>query len=172
MGADKRRSDRHHVRFRLVYDDGESYNAGIVRDLSVSGVFLETADPLPVGTDVTISSLEVEDDLAFEVAARVVRVEPPDEDRLDAPGLGFQFVHLDDEQKDFLLRFIDRVESSEAEVRGERDPFLGKSLPREGSRRSPSGVFALPRNGHETVEAGAATPSAPELGDEEQPTQP
>ena len=91
-------------------------------------------------------------------------------------------IYLDDEQKDFLLRFIDRVESSEAEVRGERDPFLGKSLPREGSRRSPSGVFALPRNGHETVEverpdfealeAGAATPSAPELGDEEQPTQP
>lgn len=161
MGKDSRRSDRHHVRFQLAYDDGEAYHVGIVKDLSHHGVFLETATPLPVGSVVNLTSLETDAGNHFEVSATVRRVEEPNEDRLDPPGMALDFIGVGDAERVFLEALIERLEEAEAVARGERDPFFGKALPRTGLARSPSGVF---RPGAEPGSVTAELPSAPSEG--------
>lgn len=142
MGEDKRTSDRHRVRFKLVYDDGQSFNAGLVHDLSETGVFLETADPLQVGQSAVLSSLDVDADRAFELDARVTRVVAVDDSSADnLPGMGLVFENMSSEQAAQVVHLIERMEAEEAQFEGERDPFFGKSLPRDGLRRSPSGVW-------------------------------
>ena len=145
MREEKRRSQRHRVRFQLVYDDGSSFHAGAVRDLSEFGLFLETRELLPVGSRVSLSSIDVDDQRAFELSARVVRVVPPDPDRNDAPtGMGLELEEVSDRQRQFLVRLIGDLEAESAQFEGEPDPYFGKSLPRDGLQRSPSGVWKAP----------------------------
>lgn len=145
MGQDQRGFDRHDVRFKLVYDDGDSFNAGLVHDLSESGVFLETLTPVAVNTKVRLSSLDIDDEHAFEVDAQVTRVvEDNPEDPSVIPGMGLVFMDLKDRQRGQLRALITRLESEKAEFEGDADPFFGKQIPREGLRRAASGVWRAP----------------------------
>lgn len=157
MSADKRRSDRHPVRFKLVYDDGESFNAGLVRDLSESGVFIETSVPLQIGKTVVLSSLDMEDDRSFDLNARVTRIVEGDEDAGDGPlGMGLEFEEITDAQRVLLQGLIEQLEEETDQFEGDLDPFFGKSLPRQGLARSPSGVWRPPPS----VQGAAAEPRA------------
>ncbi|MEO1228807.1 MAG: PilZ domain-containing protein [Myxococcota bacterium] len=145
MGKDKRGFDRHEVRFKLVYDDGDSFNAGLVHDLSESGVFLETLTLLAVDTQVRLSSLDIDEAHAFEVDARVTRVvEESAADPAVVPGMGLVFVDVDEHQQGRLRALISRLESEKEEFEGDSDPFFGKQIPREGLRRAASGVWRAP----------------------------
>lgn len=125
-------------------------------------MFLETAMPAGVGSVVNLTSLEVEDGGHFELSARVVRVELPSNDRLDAPGMAIEYEGLDDEQRLFLQSLIERLEDEEGQTRGERDPFFGKALPRMGAARSASGIWRSRHEGPTTVEAAAPDPDTPD----------
>lgn len=126
MSGEKRKSERHRVRFHLVYDDGSSFNAGTVHDVSEGGLFLETALPLSVGTEVTLTPVG-EGQSLFEVRARVMRTVSYDPARMqdDAAGMGLQFLDLSSEERARVVRLILELESSRAAQAGERDPFLG-----------------------------------------------
>lgn len=142
MGTtDKRGTDRHVVRFKLIYDDGSSFNAGVVDDLSESGAFIETGIPLPVGSTFVLSSLDLDDAHAFELEARVVRV--VEEDGLQPAGMGVTFENLTDERRAFLHALIERVETEERASAGDRDIYLNKTLPKDGFERAPSGVYRV-----------------------------
>src|SRR6516162_1055231 len=106
------RAERHRVRFRLVYDDGASFNAGTVRDVSKGGLFLETALPLPVGTEVRLTPLESEaGGQLFEVRAKVARSIPYDDNLpLDQPaGMGLQFVGLSESEQASVVAMIKKL---------------------------------------------------------------
>ena len=129
-----RRAQRHKVRFKMVFDDGETYSAGYVRDISRTGLFLETANPLPVDSEVRLEPVDHQDEL-FEVAARVVRVVQDDEPMPDAEthvndgqvGMGLEFLALDSEAADGIEQMVLTLEA--AQLRGGKsgslDPFLG-----------------------------------------------
>ena len=131
---ENRRAERHKVRFRMVFDDGNTYSAGYVRDISRTGMFLETANPLPVGSEVRLEPVD-QNDALFEVSARVVRVVEDDEPIPDAEthandgqvGMGLEFVSLDGEAGDGIERMVTKLK--EAQRRGAKagslDPFLG-----------------------------------------------
>ena len=129
MSSDKRTAERHRVRFHLVYDDGSSFNAGTVRDMSEGGLFLETALPLPVGTMLTLTPLDAAGAVVAEVKAKVMRSIPYDPDRsMDQPaGMGVQFLDLSPDGHKAVLMMIDELEKmAEADsVDSEVDPFLG-----------------------------------------------
>jgi hypothetical protein len=129
---DQRRSERHRVRFHLVYDDGGSFNAGTVRDVSEGGLFLETALPLPIGTIVTLTPLDSAGKTLLEVKARVARSLPYDPDNFEQhPGMGLQFLHLDDGERRNVVALIRHLEEEASRDKGELDPFLGvKVMPR------------------------------------------
>lgn len=125
-----------------MYDDGEAYHAGLVHDLSDTGVFLETRETLPVGAQVHLSSLELDDAHGFDLSARVVRVVEQDPSQPDRVfGMGLEFQDLTDEQRIRILALIERFEEEASAFEGEVDPFFGKSLPRAGLQRAPSGVW-------------------------------
>ena len=142
MEENKRSSDRHTVRFKIIYDDGHSFNAGIVHDLSTEGLFLETCVPLVPGDRVMLSSLELDEDRAFELSARVTRVVEHDRNRADhIAGMGLAFDKLSIEQRDKLTLFIQQLQEEAAQFEGEADPYFGKKIPRSGLKRSPSGIW-------------------------------
>ncbi len=130
MGEEKRSAARHAVRFHLVYDDGSSYNAGTVRDVSETGLFLETAMPLSVGTVVTLTPLDREGHTTFEVRAEVMRVVPYEPDNTDgdafAAGMGVHFRDLDIADRERVVGMIKELESS---TQSSIDPFLGVRVP-------------------------------------------
>ena len=130
---DQRRSERHRVRFHLVYDDGGSFNAGTVRDVSEGGLFLETGLPLPVGTIVTLTPLDSAGKTLLEVKARVARSLPYDPDNFDQhPGMGLQFLNLDDVERKQVVSLIRLLEEEASRDEREIDPFLGvKVMPRK-----------------------------------------
>lgn len=128
---EQRQSERHRVRFHLVYDDGGSFNAGTVRDVSEGGLFLETALPLPAGTIVTLTPLDSAGRTLSEVRARVTRSISYDPERLEQPaGMGLQFLDLDAEERRTIVAMIRQLEEEAARHRGDAlDPFLGVRVP-------------------------------------------
>ena len=128
---EQRQSERHRVRFHLVYDDGGSFNAGTVHDVSEGGLFLETALPLPAGTVVTLTPLDAAGRTLSEVRARVTRAINYDPERLEQPaGMGLQFLDLDAEERRSIVAMIRQLEEEAALHRGDKlDPFLGVRVP-------------------------------------------
>lgn len=95
----------------FVYDTGESFWAAPAFDLSESGLFLETAHQLPVGTRVLLTAdVPDSDRLPFELKGEVVRVNTFDNDANfnRPPGLGFRLVDLRQDQYDELKQFLER----------------------------------------------------------------
>jgi len=107
MEREQRRAERHKVRFKLVYDDGDTFNAGTVRDVSETGLYLETALPLPKGTRVMLTPLD--SDELFEAHGKVVRVE--EYDGGNPGGMGIEFVDLTDAERKNVVSMIRRLET-------------------------------------------------------------
>ena len=130
MGMEKRQFERRRVHFQMVYDDGSSFNAGIVRDVSEGGVFLETALPLPVGSLVTITAVDGAGKDLGDVVAKVARSIPydPDGSMLEGTaGMGLEFQNLDDAARERIVGIIRAIEDEHRRIRSETefDPFLG-----------------------------------------------
>ena len=130
VSDEKRRAERHAVRFHLVYDDGASYNAGTVRDVSEGGLFLETALPLSVGSTVTLTPLDSAGHTTFEVRAEVTRVVPYDPEHTTvesfAAGMGLRFLDLDDAERTKVVEMINDLEDKAQHTsEGGIDPVLG-----------------------------------------------
>jgi hypothetical protein len=110
--AGQQRAPRFSVeRFSVVYDTGEGFWCGPVIDVSESGLFVETAHELPVGTAVTIlPDVPDENALPFEIHGEVVRVHQLNlEEHADRiPGLAFRWCDLTPEQVAQVRRFIER----------------------------------------------------------------
>lgn len=137
----QRQSERHRVRFHLVYDDGGTFNAGTVRDVSEGGLFLETAIPLPVGTVVTLTPLDAAGRTVWEVKARVTRVIPYDHDDLEhAAGMGLQFIDLRAEERTDVVSLIRELEAEAASAEADLDPYLGVRV-----RRNQRSIAPPPR---------------------------
>jgi c-di-GMP-binding flagellar brake protein YcgR len=123
MSVDKRGSERHRVRFQLVYDDGESFNSGAVDDISEGGLHLETNLPLATGTIVRLTPLDDSSGHLFEVEARVVRAT---QDPLsgEPSGMGLQFVGLSPDERRALVAMIRALEARAQATPGSADPYL------------------------------------------------
>lgn len=124
------RAERHHLEFKLVYDDGEHYSSGRVRDVSDSGLFLETPDPAQVGTVLTLFPLDPEAEGLFELHVEVVRVEADDPDTNQLGGMGLRFLEPDSvlEQIHALIEALEKTQAARPQ-----DPYLGVRLPRSSA---------------------------------------
>lgn len=131
MVSDKRRSPRHNVGFRMVFDDGESYNAASVVNVSETGLFLESAKAVPLGAVVRLEPTDIVEDALFELEATVVRCSPLDlpgesETHHGLMGIGAEFINLSDEASAAIRRMIDALEAAEEKTRAAPlDPLLG-----------------------------------------------
>jgi hypothetical protein len=106
------RAERYAVgRLQIIYDTGEGFWSGSVRDASESGIFVLTQHELPIGTRVTLlPETPDEAELPFEVFAEVVRVDVYDVDNhFDRdPGIAFRLVNLTREHAEQFRAFLAR----------------------------------------------------------------
>ena len=130
-GDGRPRSDRHHVRFQMSFDNGEDYHVARVRDISETGVYLETAEPQPLGAILTLSPLGMKDFDELELRAKVVRSKQyaPHDFGKESPGMGLRFVPMKDKVRKKLLFLVRQLEDREIRQVGQIDPFLGVRIP-------------------------------------------
>lgn len=93
------------------------------RDISAGGVFIHTADPLPVGSAVMVSLVNPVTLQKIELAGSVVRkVQPDPANPHRVPGIGVSFAQADENSRALLLEFLrefvrlDGEQQVEAEV--------------------------------------------------------
>ena len=77
-----------------------------IRDLSVTGAFIEARGPIPVGTELELSL--VFGAMVIHVEARVVRVQEPSWEKVG--GIGVAFTNLPTNSKSFLEIYIAATE--------------------------------------------------------------
>ena len=104
MGAD---SEEQRTEPRLTINkEFESFDAFVheyVTNVSRSGVFIRTRDPLAIGTKVQLTFTVIMDDIeTIEGAGEVVRVQD------DPPGMGVVFTELTEYSEGLLARLLTR----------------------------------------------------------------
>ena len=115
----------------MVFDDGDSYNAASVVDISETGLFLQSARAVPLGAVVRLEPTGVVDDALFDLEAMVVRCAPLDQDGKYETyhgllGIGAEFINLTDEARASIRKMIRVLEANKARTqKARRDPLLG-----------------------------------------------
>ena len=78
-----------------------------VSDLSETGVFVHTEELLPIGSDIELRfTVFPEEPVLFEASGKVVR------HGTDPPGMGVEFVELDDTARDVVGKILLRDEAA------------------------------------------------------------
>ena len=86
----------------------EQFITEYVTNMSRSGVFIKSDDPLPIGTHVNLKFTVILDDLeTIEGIGEVVRVVHPDAEG-QTPGMGVVFVELTQYSRDLIERILVR----------------------------------------------------------------
>lgn len=99
--------------------------AGFVTDWAVNisrgGLFINTRSPLAVGSVVKLIVSLPGRQFPFDLSGRVVRVQPYEAGSGQMPGMGVEFIDIDDERRAMLERF---VEALRRELPDETEPRL------------------------------------------------
>lgn len=106
-GSSARQAQRMRVRARVSLRSPTNLLEGRMEDLSVGGLFLATAHPLPVGAEVELAlTLLGEGELLLN--ARVAWVRDAQPTHAEPAGIGLTFEALDSESRAAVERFIER----------------------------------------------------------------
>ena len=96
--------EQRHDRRLTINKEFESFDAFVheyVTNVSRTGVFIRSREPLPVGTRVDLTFTVIMDEIAtIEGTGEVVRVED------DPPGMGIVFTELTDYSENLLARLL------------------------------------------------------------------
>jgi uncharacterized protein (TIGR02266 family) len=127
-GAERRVSERLLVAFDVDCTSGDTFLFASARNLSALGIFLQTPEPRPPGTHLSLAFAVPPGGERLEVEG-VVRwinpYRPEDPDNLN-PGMGVELIRLTDAQREFI---VDQVKL--LAVLAEED------VPRGGAAREP-----------------------------------
>lgn len=97
------------VRVNREFDTMEEFIAEYVSDISRTGVFIRSDDPLPRGTRVDLRFTVVDEDMeTIEGIGEVTRVVPPGGPQ--PPGMGVVFVELTSASERLVHRLLTRRE--------------------------------------------------------------
>ena len=113
MSDDRRRQQRHPLRTRMDYRDatGGNFLYEYTQNISAGGIFIETREPLPVGTEVEMRFQPPGAEEMIEVTGLVMWVNPyrSDSDDHPNPGMGIQFGNIPDELKEQLAQVVKAI---------------------------------------------------------------
>jgi len=107
-GEDRRISPRANVELVVQYARLEQFCQDYARNLSLGGIFVETRQPLEVGTELQLSFALPGLPAPVGTRAKVVRVVTPEiADRFGMrPGMAMQFGDLPDEAKQIIDQLV------------------------------------------------------------------
>ncbi|UCD84320.1 MAG: TIGR02266 family protein [Deltaproteobacteria bacterium] len=103
-----RREPRVSIFVRVDFKDKEDFIYYYSRNLSRGGIFIQTVDPLPPGTPIFLQLTLPGSTLPLEIESKVIwsRKEEEEGGTKVIPGMGIQFVRLDEQSKKLLDDFL------------------------------------------------------------------
>jgi uncharacterized protein (TIGR02266 family) len=104
-----RRADRLQHELLVAYRTVDGFISDWAVNISRGGIFINTRTPLSVGTTVKLIISLPDTQFPFELAGRVARVNEFDNPSNQVPGMGIEFVNVDDEKRGRIERFVERL---------------------------------------------------------------
>ncbi len=104
-----RKADRLHHELLVAYRTVDGFITDWAVNISRGGIFINTRNPLVVGTKVRLIISLPDTAFPFELSGRVTRVNEFDNPSNQVPGMGIEFVDVDDEKRARIERFVERL---------------------------------------------------------------
>jgi len=106
-----RRADRLQHELLVAYRTVDGFITDWAVNISKGGLFINTRNPLPVGTTVRliISLPDGVSSFDFDLAGRVTRVNEFDNPSNQVPGMGVEFLDVDEDKRVRIERFVNRL---------------------------------------------------------------
>ena len=108
-GHPSRKSDRLQHELLVAYKTVDGFITDWAVNISKGGMFINTRNPLAVGSLVRLIVSLPDAAFPFDLTGRVIRVHPSDPNSDQVPGMGVEFVDIDEDKKGRLARFVDRL---------------------------------------------------------------
>lgn len=105
----KRRSARLHHEIPVAYRTVGAFLSDWATDISQGGLFINTRNPLPVGTSVKILIQLPGASFPYHLEGRVTRVSPFGNTVNVVPGMGIEFTGVDEPRRRELEAFVSRL---------------------------------------------------------------
>jgi len=101
MSSDDSQRSGRRVTINKEFESFDAFVHEYVTNVSRSGVFIRSKEPLPIGTEVNLTFTVIMDDMqTIEGTGQVVRVQD------DPPGMGVAFTKLTKYSEDLLVRLL------------------------------------------------------------------
>ena len=104
-----RRADRLQHELLVAYRTVDGFITDWAVNLSRGGIFINTRNPAPVGSTLKLIISLPDQPFPFDLTGRVARVHEVDNPHNVAPGMGIEFVDVDEDKKDKIERFVERL---------------------------------------------------------------
>ena len=104
-----RRAQRLEHELPVAYKTVDGFITDWAINISRGGIFINTPNPLPVGTTVRLIISLPDTAFPFDLVGRVTRVNEVQNPGQQVPGMGIEFVDVDDEKRARIERFVERL---------------------------------------------------------------
>jgi len=104
-----RRANRLQHELLVAYRSMDGFITDWAVNISRGGMFINTRNPLAVGTTVRLIISLPDTAFPFDLTGRVTRVAEFNNPSNQVPGMGIEFVDVDDEKRARIERFVERL---------------------------------------------------------------
>jgi uncharacterized protein (TIGR02266 family) len=104
-----RRAARLQHELLVAYRTVDGFITDWAVNISRGGIFINTRKPLAVGTTVRLIISLPDTAFPFDLSGRVARVNEFDNPSNQVPGMGIEFVDVDEDKRARIERFVDRL---------------------------------------------------------------
>jgi uncharacterized protein (TIGR02266 family) len=105
----ERRADRLQHELLVAYRTVDGFITDWAVNISRGGIFINTRKPLAVGSLVRLIVSLPDTAFPFDLTGRVARVNDFDNPDNQVPGMGIEFVDVDEDKKSRIERFVERL---------------------------------------------------------------
>jgi len=104
-----RRADRLQHELLVAYRTVDGFITDWAVNISKGGLFINTRNPLAVGTTIRLIISLPDTAFPFDLTGRVMRVNEFDNPSNQVPGMAIEFMDVDEEKKARIERFVERL---------------------------------------------------------------
>lgn len=104
-----RQADRLQHELLVAYRTVDGFITDWAVNISKGGIFINTRNPLAVGTTVRLIISLPDTAFPFDLTGRVARVNEFDNPSNQVPGMGIEFIDVDEEKRTRIERFVERL---------------------------------------------------------------
>jgi len=104
-----RQADRLEHELLVAYKTVDGFITDWAVNISRGGIFINTRNPLAVGTTVRLIISLPDTAFPFDLSGRVTRVNHPHNPSNHVSGMGIEFLDVEDEKRERIERFVERL---------------------------------------------------------------